>query len=361
MAGTRTGKVFKGCAIGCGLAVLIGFGSCTAFVMWVNQPGELIDTALLCSSDARGFAEWELSLDDPGTEQLVMSFLDSAAKMRGSLNSDLPPTLDAMLKRWQSKRDEKKVREMFPLVVAWSLRPGVSDDIHQVTLSIERLGNQMLLMDWVLGWAFERTDEVRVTRHRGEKIYQFDPSDAAFFMRRSDVVFSTDLESAQQLVDRLGTRQTASPGTVHNLLAQLPQGPPLRAAMDNNNGELQRILDGLAQIDELKRLAELEWSPASSLVLTGGFTDSSSFSAQLELQRDQGPWKADAASVLEDVLTEVLGGETTDVLVKARIQGSRLNADVTIPDLPQKIDNAFGLIGSSITTARDNPPAEAME
>ena len=77
----RTKKILFGCLGGCGFVVLVFVGSCVAFTVWINSPGEVLDPEVLLGSDTTGYAEWKLRLEDPGTAE----FWDVAA------GSDLSP------------------------------------------------------------------------------------------------------------------------------------------------------------------------------------------------------------------------------------------------------------------------------
>lgn len=337
MAGSRAARFFKGCAIGCGIFVVLGIGSCVGFVTWIKQPGELIDTGVLLAEDTAGYAEWHLSLDDPGTEGMVMGILELATKARNSIDTDMPAALDVFLKDWQNRRDEKKLREIFPLVVAWNLQPGPEDDLHQVTLSVERLGNRLVFIDWILGWTLGRSDEVQVVRHGGEKIYQIADNEVAFFLRRSDVVFSSSLGNAENLVDRLNGTRVVTGGTVQSRLANLPDRS-LRAVISNADGELERVMNGLSQIDVLQELSSFDWSLAESLALTGGFTDGRAFSMVVEIERGAGEWPDGAADLVVASLAEAFGDGELKVAAGAQTAGRRLVVDIEIPDLPSRLE-----------------------
>ena len=116
-------KVLIGLGIGCGSLILLVVVLIAVFASWISRPGELLEPETLVGSDTRGFVEWTLSLEDPGTKEFVESFLE---KTQGSSTGQtpLPKELEQILLGWQGKRNKKKMAQMFPLSVGWILAPG---------------------------------------------------------------------------------------------------------------------------------------------------------------------------------------------------------------------------------------------
>jgi hypothetical protein len=267
--------------------------------------------------------------------------LDALKRLRQQGSTPLPGGLDSWLQGWQARRDEKKLRELFPMVVAWSLRPGATadDDVHLFTVSIERLGNRTVLMDWILGFVFSRTPDVDLSVHQGEKIYSFRDSDVAFFLRRSDVVIAGDLETARTAVDRLNAPASRQPGEIDMMLAELPQGRRLRAAISNRSGALPRLANGLAEAPMLRPLQDVPWQSMTAATLAGGFTQAATFETTLTLERSDGEWRFDEAQELARQLAASLGSDRLQVEASARPSGRRLAIDLIFPDLPAQLED----------------------
>jgi hypothetical protein len=356
-------RFLKACAIGCGVLLALGAVSCIGFVVWVNQPGEMADAGLLVGADTTGFVVWTLSLDDPGTAALVDQLLAVLARGRGRMETPLPPVLDRWIKGWQQARDARKLRELFPLAVAWSMRPNhpAAGDLHLLAVSIERLGNRGVLVDWVLGWILGRSHEVDVVRHRGEQIFAVDTG-AAFFLRGSNLLLASDVDSARMAVDRLW-RETTNPaaaGELDGLLAEASGDAPLHGVVLNRDGCLQRVVRSLADGEVPEPLAEWPWHETAAATLRGGFTSGSAFRATVTVHSTGSPWGRTGAdqlvAALHRVTADVVGAE-----VRGRVDGQRLEVELLIDDLPGRVEQWFA--DAMVSTGREleDRPLEAPD
>ena len=205
---SRGKKILLGCGIGCLSIVLLVVASCTGFFIWLNQPGELLEPDLLVGSDTTGYVAWTLRLEDPGTREFVQGLLDSLQRASERNRVRIHPAFDSWLSGMEQRRNEKQIREMFPLAAAWTLRPGAEpgDDLHLFSVSLMQAGNQIRLFDWIIGFFLARSPDVQTVSHHGEKIFRL-PVDRktpiSFFIRGNDVFFTSDLETAKLAVDRL--------------------------------------------------------------------------------------------------------------------------------------------------------------
>jgi len=336
-------KFLKGCAIGCGVVLVLGMVSCVTFVVWLQQPGEMLETERLVSGDTTGFAVWALSLDDPGTGALVHGLLDSLKRSRDRFETPLPPVLDPWLKNLQHRRDQREIQKLFPLAVSWTMRPGgpEADDLHLLAISVEKLGNRGRLVDWILGWLLDRSDEVDSVVHHGERIYQVEDG-AAFFIRRSNVVVASDLGNARLAVERLQPTLGATDraGEIDTLLASLNGKGELRCAISSRGGALERVVDAVT--DDLHPLGTWDWASASALTLSGGFTDASAFQATLTVLRPDGAWDQADSHRLASIVAEALGADASGIETRGWTEVDRLVVEVVIDDLPGRVESWFG-------------------
>lgn len=151
------------------ISLVIGFG------IWVTRPGELIDPGRLLAADTAGYAEWTLRLEDPGTEAFVGALLDASGSIPEEVSRQLPPFFAGRIASLQESRARRNIEKTLPLLLAWTLTPGgppPADDLHLLSLSARRLGNQVVLADWIAGLALGRSPQGSVHAYRGEKIYQ---------------------------------------------------------------------------------------------------------------------------------------------------------------------------------------------
>jgi hypothetical protein len=257
---SRSKKILIGTALGCGGLLLLFVSSCAGFFFWLNQPGELLDPVALLGQDTTGYVEWTLSLDDPGTRDFVEELLSFWRGVNDQRDELVPDVLQPLM-RFNDKRNERQVLELFPLLAAWTLHheeTAAQTERHLLTISVENFGNRLKFVDWFLGMISSRSEELQATRYEGEKIYHLmdtdDPVDVIAFIRAPDIFFVSDTGTAQQAIDRLNHQDDRSLGRMptefEGVFATLPMDQPLRGVISNGKQELAQIVqDVLPLID----------------------------------------------------------------------------------------------------------------
>ncbi|HXV76973.1 MAG TPA: hypothetical protein VD788_11720 [Candidatus Polarisedimenticolaceae bacterium] len=323
--------------------------SCVGFVWWLNRPGELLEPARLRGSDTTAYVEWTLRLDDPGTGALVEDLLDGLSELQEQIGAPLPPGIADVLNEMQNRRNEREFRQLFPCVVAWSVvgDDGGGEDLHLVSVSIEKLGNRMVFIDWVMGLFVGRSPEVDVVRHGGEKIYVLREPGSAFFLRRSDFIFTSDADTARRAVDRLVAQreETEAPSGIEPLLADLPPEHPLRGASLNRNDEIRRLFEMVTGDDERGVLDALDWDRVRAMTFSGGFTEQSSFAALVTLDTDAAAWHADELAALERVVRRVFELDASATQVALDRLDDRIVVRIELDDLPSLVRRRLALDG----------------
>jgi len=336
---SRGKNVLFGCLAGCGLLALIMISSCVGFVWWLNRPGELLEPSRLRDADTTGYVEWTLRLEDPGTEALVEDIFAALRQIQERAPNALPPAVENALRSYQTRRNEEQFRELFPCVMAWSVIGGETpeDELHVFTVSVAKLGNRLVLMDWVMGMFIGKSPDVDVVKHGGEKIYYLPREGSAFFLRRSDFFFTTDLEAAKRVVDRLqpGAVASATQATrLDRMLSVLPEQQPLRGAATNALGETRRFFELLTGVSDLDVIESLPWDRVDGMSLSGGFTEESSFEATLDLMFDTGQWTEQDAEALTGALMRSLASEDLPVGISVVPRPDRVQLVFDVDDLP---------------------------
>jgi len=333
-------KALIGCAIGCGGLIVITIALIAAFGIWVNSPGKLLEPQTLLGSDTKGYVEFTMKLDDPGTEGFVRELITAMQTLPPDAEDELPPWLLNWVVNKQAKDTDKKIRELFPMVAAWTLQPGDGDDedLHLVTVSIERMGNRMVLGDWIIGLIFGRTDEIRVDRYRNEKIYQLpfkDDQRLTFFIRGADLFFTSDADTAHTAVDRLLVPSDGSDsGGLDRLLRETQGGGPLRGAISNQRGELLRLWQWLGGYADAPAEAEL-WNAMRGVTVAGGPQDDGSLAAKLRFHGPDAQWAGRNLPGLTMALQQALSTTELTPELQARPVGDTIEVDLRIPDLAE--------------------------
>jgi hypothetical protein len=325
-------------AMGCLAAIVVAF--VISFFVWVGRPGELIEPERLMSADSTGYAEWSLRLEDPGTEGFLRLLLQATRDIPSSATNDLPPFVDGWLRDRRETDALGDVSGLLPAVAAWTLHPSSGDgpsDLHLLSVSSEGLGNQLVLADWIAGFAVARMPNASVHPYQGENIYQLTIRERGYqgtFFARSGAIFSTsDLDTARQAVDLLAREEATQdrPATdLERLFATTRGADPLRAAVSNTNGELPRVwakLGGqaIASVDE--------WRGIAGATVTGSLQADGAFRGVADLSTANGSQRSVDAAVFAEALRERLAELSLEADVQAVALDDRIRIQVDVPDL----------------------------
>jgi len=342
---TRTNKLLLGCALGCGGIILLLVIGAALFFSWLHSPGTLIEPEKLLGSDTTGYVEWTLTLDDPATAAAVDAFLDHP-QLNRELESPLPPEIQKYLITWQGKRDREQFHRLFPLVAAWTLRPGAEPDrdLHLASASVKNLGNNLVLLDFILGLTArtsESTDGFRKFLHQDEAIYQFPKGiRAAFFIRGNDLFVAQDVDTARQAIDRLVAEEAAprEKTLLDSLFAETAETAGLRGALTNARGEIFRLwrvaavdLTGAETIEALAR-------DLRGATLEGGFAEGGDFAGRIRLQAPNAEWAAAHAVPAAAAFLSGLGYEALTLTATGTAEADWIRIDFRVKDVPGALD-----------------------
>jgi hypothetical protein len=336
-------KILYGVLGAIGGVVVLCIAVIIAFSVWVTRPGELIDPGRLLSADATGYAEWTLSLDDPGTEGFVNLLIDAAQEMPDGAANALQPFIGSWIRGAQEAWAQRELEKAFPMLAAWTLHPGseTSDsDLHLVSVSAEGLGNQLVLADWIAGLVLGRAPNTSVHRYRGEKIYEVNDRgedfEATFFARRGAIFAASDVDTARQAVDLLAEPDTADrPETeLARLYAGTVESDALRAAVTNPDGEIARIFERLSG-KEIKNPDG--WQLIKGLSLTGGLQADGAFAATFKLITDDPILAATDAPAIETAFFQNFEGFPLALEFQAVPIDNGIQIDIRISDLVESL------------------------
>ena len=286
---TSKGKnLLIGSLITLGALVVLVIAAAVSFGVWLNRPGELLDPTRLLSSNATGYAEWTLRLDDPGTEVFVGLLIEAIQEMPNEVEDSLPPFVQSWVTSVRNDQARRDIEKLFPTVVAWTLHPrqAAQDDLHLVSVSVQNMGNRLAFADWLAEFVLDWSDRSTVHKYQGEKIYQFKVDlgdfEPAFFGWRGAVVATSELAMARQAVDQLRQDENKDHDQteLEQLFGRTRATDPFRAALTNQHGEVYRLWETIAggAVENPEHWQELE-----GVVLTGGLQADGSFALLIEL------------------------------------------------------------------------------
>jgi len=343
---SRGKKVFIGCALGCVGLMLLGIGGCVGFTVWLSRPGELLEAERLVGPATTGMLELNLRLEDPGTQHFVEVLLESSQRLNEQAGGQMPPTFRAWFVKSQNRSNEKSIEELLPMSVVWTIHPddSVDGDVHLFSISVERFGNRLAFMDWVMGFVFRLSPDLVAVRHGDERIYSIHDDDSDFegaaFVRDKDLFLASSVESAKRALDLLrGEAGNRSSGgvDVSSYLEELPD-LPLRGAFSNERGEAYRLWMRILNADDEDGWREEPWSGIRAMLLSGGFVDETSVEGYIDLVCKDAEWaEAHAADFAGNIR---LGDERGDVAltIEPTAIGDRIRVNFRIDDLTGWID-----------------------
>jgi len=345
---SRGKRILYGCGIGCLAAVVLAAGSCAAFYLWLSRPGELLQPERLVGADTTGYVAWTLRMEDPGTAEFVRTLMAGLQRASERDRVRIHPVIDSWLGGLQRRQNQRKLNEMFPLVAAWTIRPGAdpAGDLQLFSLSLQRAGNRLVFSDWLLGMALGLSGEAGMEKHRGERIYTLPArrgEPVAFFIRGNDLFFASDPETARRAVDRLvqGAPSTGVPGDLDRLLGLVPGEAPMRGAIANERGEISRVWQRLTGVPGPGGTGA-GWDGFRGVTLSGAMTDSDSVEIDLGfLCRDAASASSEAEAV-EGALRSALEPTGFPMELRTSVQGEWIRAELRLSGITAHIEEFLG-------------------
>ncbi len=333
---SRGKRIVLGCAVGCGALLVLGMAGCFGFRWWVTHPGEALEPRRLLTADTTGYAEWTLSTEDPGTRAFVETLIEVSQQRPGQ--TGLPGWLDSALTRGQNRQNEESLKEILPLTAAWALgsgdQPGA--DRWVLGLGLKQLGNRVVFADWFMGLTLGKSGNPTSESYRSEKIYRMgDGGDAGitFFIVGNDLFFASDAIAARRAIDRLyDPAQAARPATeLERRLAALPAEASLRAVVQNDQGELRRVLE---MFPGQQPDPAVDWTAVRRVTLAGGFVEGTAFEGTLDFLCDDPEWRRSHQDSLAAALRVALGLDHLPIEFRTTSRADGIRVDLRVEDLP---------------------------
>jgi hypothetical protein len=340
---TSRGKnVLIGSLVTVGVAIVLVIAASLGFRAWLNRPVALLDPIRLMSSDATGYAEWTLRLDDPGTDGFVKLLIQGLQEMPSDVEDSLPSFVGTWVEAARNDQTQTDIEKIFPLVAAWTLHPGQKrgDDLHLVGISVQGIGNQVAFADWIAGFFLGRSDRSTIHEYQDETIYQYNIGtndfDLSFFAQNGTVFATSELAMAERAVELLGRdeRRDQDRTELEHLFARTHDDDPFRAALTNQGDEGYRLWEAIGgEPVEIPR----EWQALEGISLTGGLAADGAFDAVMELVAPGAGWSDVHAKAVEVVSRQELERFSLEFTVRAAAVDDGLRLDVRIPNLVESL------------------------
>ncbi len=355
--GGRGRRILLSCLGGCAALALLLIGSCVAATVWVNTPGDVLETERLFDPTASGFVEWQLRLEDEGTEEII-----AAAARLSNRQDDLPQSrLLQTLFQFNQRRQERELRQLFPAAAAWVSYPPQpsgepTGDLFSV--SVARMAKQGRIADWIFarvsGWA----SDIPTVRYNGELILSVDEPDGQFhgFLHPLGAFWGTRLEVAQRAVDALAeSERSRAVGTPSELQREYDSLPPasIRGVLTNRGGHLAQRLQTLLD-DSLNEETVAALEQVDLVRLHGGPVAGGSVELTLDLRSDPALLPVVQAAV-DQLLTDV--GDDLPLEGRARSVARGVEVELILRDLPQALDDFGRNVSERIESAVEEAAA----
>jgi len=345
---SRGKKILLGILAVFGVGVLLLVVAVITFVVWISTPGELIEPERLLSAGATGYAEWTLREEDPGTEGFLRLLSDAGRDFSSQVDTPFPG--------FGASWSNDSLTDLLPAVVAWTLHPPGdtgTEDLQVLSVSAERLGNQIVLADWIAGFAISRSRDpnVGVERYNNENIYRLRQPrgnmDVTLFVRRGAVFVASDMETAHRTVDLLADGELAdasdaprrAPTRLDELFARTSADAALRAAVTNRTGELARLW---AAVSSTPVTMPDAWNEVQGIALSGGLQADGSFAGTLRLQLADPAAAAAYVPALPTVVGLQLGSLDTRIEIASEAVEEGVRMSFTIPGLVEDLSTLLG-------------------
>jgi hypothetical protein len=339
----RSKRILIGCGIGCGSLILIVIVVAVAFAAWIRGKGELLEPQRLLGAETTGYVEWTLRLEDPGTEGFVQLLIDALNAEREGRAQRMPEWLRQLIVQRQNRNADEEIRQLFPVVLAWTMAPGDAADRDEMlfTVSPTGLGNRLVFVDWLVGFAAGWSDQGFVEGYRDEKIFRMPAEEGrsqTFFLRAGTVFFTTDVDAAKLAVDRLqqDDRALRQPGPLDPVFDQTSTEQTLRGALSNERGEAARVWK------EVSGGAGSGWTEGlRSVALEGGLREEGSFVAAFRFRGADRAWAEARAEELREAMESLFSESHLELRVRAETEGDTVEVEVRLEDVIGSLQRWF--------------------
>jgi hypothetical protein len=122
------------------------------------------------------------------------------------------------------------------------------------------------------------------------------------------------------------------------LFDALPQDPPLRGALTNGNGELQRVLDALNLPTE--HVSAEAWGEVRGATIVAAFRDENVFGGTVDLLGPNADWAQAHAATLGAALEVLFEQSSIDFNTEIRQAGDRIQVEFNTVNLFDQIEAA---------------------
>lgn len=215
-------KLLIGCALGCGVLIVVGLmvGSFGAY--WFFSPGEQVATGQIVGEDSVALVRLNELATDPGTQALLTTFLRALDKVNRRQQEQILPESMRWLTRFQRSSKASDFNRFIPreatLVV--EMPEGATDPAVVVAVNFRTMVRPVKAMFALIGRSEGREDFH--SRYRDYDVYRLSQDDDAFVsFVGSTLLFASAEPTLRTAIDRI---EGVIPSGAERLTRDVPEG-----------------------------------------------------------------------------------------------------------------------------------------
>ncbi len=333
-------KVLIGCAVGCGVLVVIGILAAAGGAYWFFSPGEQVATDAIASDDSLAVVRMDELADDPGAQALLTKILvDFDEANRKQQQEDLPESM-----RWISNlpRQSPSSRDLnmyIPKEVTVTLeRSEVGDSPNFVVAANLRTMVRPIKAFLALAGRGENDPHFH-SQHRGHDVYRMEHNAVVGFVENT-LLFSDADSAMEQAIDRIvDGGGAAAPVQPRRVKLATPEGDwDASGFLTNEDGLLAGLLRDLEPEMAPDAAEPLEFSFGIDLVSADEATGRTVLECADTQQALEWLMELDQRS---EHLIEEAARHGLELDVDSRIQGRQVLSELRLTGIEAAIDEAI--------------------
>lgn len=337
-------KVLIGCALGCGLVIILGVLGAILGISWLLSAGEQVATAEIVGTDSIGFVHLDQTVRDPGVSAMLRNFwLEAQRAENQRQKEELPESLGWLQDLSAAQQGGVAPLEIFlPREMTVALEPGPHDGEPEIVVALNlralpRLGRVFFA---TLSDRMSPEDDSEPDSYRGHPVHPLGDDSGTVAFVGSTILFASETAAVRRAIDRIEDG-TSRPPTL--AATELPESHrDLWGSFRNADGLLESWL--AARLEEGGVAAPSLVGEVQTVTFGIDIVSSDEIEAQMAFlcagEAAAKRWQAPLGSAL---LSEVRGElfEDAALSVSTNVDGRRLLTSVSISGLDLALQRWF--------------------
>ncbi|MCP4659685.1 MAG: hypothetical protein GY856_30145 [bacterium] len=333
-------KVLIGCAVGCGVLVVLGILAAAFGAHWFFSPGEQIATDAIAGDDSLAVVHMDELADDPGAQALLTKVLVGFDEVnRRQQQQDLPESMRWISNLPRQSPSSKDLNMYIPKEVTVTLeRPDDGDDPNFVVAANLRAMVRPIKAGLALIGRGEGDPDFH-SQHRGHDVYRMERNAFVGFVENT-LLFSDAASAMEQAIDRIvAGGEAAAPSQPLRVELSTPEGDwDAAGVLTNEDGLLAELLRDLEPGMAPDEAEQLEFSFGIDLVSADQATGRTLLECADNQQAIEWLMELDQRS---ERLIEEAARHGLELDVDSRVQGRQVLSELRLTGIEAAIDEAI--------------------